>query len=108
MRNGLRVGRKLRWSSRSIGVATTNTDHTAALAIGHLSRPLRPGEVRQEGNRSTQESARLSHCEWSEEPRQVTRALHRFAATTGQRAPLRCLGTFGLVVLPLAPFPFTS
>src|SRR5271167_2750620 len=72
MRNGLRVGRKLRWSSRSIGVATTNTDHTAALAIGHLSRPLRPGEVRQEGNRSTQESARLSHCEWSEEPRQVT------------------------------------
>ena len=29
-------------------------------------------------------------------------------STTGQSAPVRCLGTFGLTGLPLAPFPFPS
>jgi len=31
-----------------------------------------------------------------------------FIATTGQSAPVRRVGTFGLMVLPLVPFPFAS
>jgi hypothetical protein len=35
-------------------------------------------------------------------------ALPHFFTTTGQSAPVRCLGTFGLTELPLAPFPLPS
>jgi hypothetical protein len=32
---------------------------------------------------------------------------NRFITTTGQSAPDRCIGTFGLMGSPLAPFPFS-
>jgi hypothetical protein len=36
------------------------------------------------------------------------RALPRFHATTAQSAPRRCIGTFGLAVPPLGPFPLAA